>query len=180
MRSLVAYIIFLISLAILVSLSILYTQRFRALTHYTKQVESTYKVLLEFNKLFGYLKDAETGSRGFLLSGDSTFLSPYNTALDSIKPSLQKVYNLAVGQQKVVARLEALNILIYERLDIMKHSMLLYPNNRNDFIHVLNRGKAKMNECRILIANVNREMNSDLQQSQKSKAFYELVTPGFF
>jgi signal transduction histidine kinase len=180
MKSLIAYIIFLISLAILVSLSILYTQRFRALTHYTKQVESTYKVLLEFNKLFGYLKDAETGSRGFLLSGDSTFLVPYNTALDSIKPSLQKVYNLAISQPKVIARLNALNILIYERIDIMNHSMLLYSNNRNDFIQVLNRGKEKMTECRNLIATVDREMNSGLLQSQKSKAFYELVTPGFF
>jgi signal transduction histidine kinase len=180
MKSLFAYVIFLISLAILVSLSILYTQRFRELTHYTDQVETSYKILVEFNKLFSFLKDAETGSRGFLLSGDSSFLKPYDAALDSIKPCLQKVYNLTTDHPEVLPRLDALNILIYERLDIIQHSMLLYPTDRQDFIDVLNRGREKMDECRNLIELVGQDMNRALGENQKSKAFYELVTPGFF
>lgn len=180
MKSLFAYIIFLVSLAILVGLSILYTQRFRSLTHHTNQVDRTYSVLVELNKLLGYLKDAETGSRGFLLSGDSTFLSPYYTALDSIRPSFQKVYVLTEESPEIKPRLDALNILIYERLDIIKHGMILYPSARPDFLQVLNRGRAKMDECLKTLSLINQEMNVALMESQKSKAFYELVTPGFF
>lgn len=180
MKSLFAYVMFLISLAILVSLSILYTQRFRALTQLTGQVENTYEVLIHLNKLFSFLKDAETASRGFLLTSDSTFLAPYSTALDSITPTLQKVYDLTADHPEITPRLDALNILMFERLEIIKHSMILFPTARPDFLEVLKRGRQKMDECRQLIGHINSEMNDSLMKSRRSKAFYEVVTPGFF
>lgn len=180
MKIFLAYIVFLISLIILVGLSLLYTQRFRELTHYTKEVERTHNVIIQLNNVSSYLKDAEAGSRGFLLLRDSTFLDPYYEALDSIKPTFQKIYQLLEGVEPQRKRLDALNILIGERLDILDHSMVLFLANDTIFRQSLMRGRQKMNECRALIKEMKEEAYHALNASQRTKAFYELVTPGFF
>jgi CHASE3 domain sensor protein/nitrogen-specific signal transduction histidine kinase len=181
MKILFAYVIFLISLSILVGLSILYTQRFRELTRYTDQVEQTHMVILELNKLMSFLKDAETGTRGFLLSGDSSFLEPYQLALDSIKPTYQNILKIIPPGTEQYRRLESLNILFYERLDIMRHSTLLYSaTTREDFVNSLQRGKQKMSECRAVVQDMNEDAYHYLQRSRRTKAFYQGVTPGFF
>jgi signal transduction histidine kinase len=180
MRILIAYIIFLASLAILVSLSILYTQRFRELTHYTEQVEHTHTVIIELNKLMSYLKDAETGSRGFLLSGDSTYLGPYDMAMDSLKPTYQRIATLIPKGSLLESRVQRLNILFSERLEMISHSMLLYNLDREDFKAILLRGKNKMNECRSLIDEMNAYANYTLQASKRNQNFYLVVTPGLF
>lgn len=180
MRILVSYIVFIASLAILVGLSIIYTQRFRELTRYTNEVENTHKFIIELNKLMGYLKDAETGSRGFLLSSDSTYLGPYHLAMDSLKPTYKKIESLLPKGSPLQSRLQQLNILFNERLEMISHSMLLYNLDREDFKAILLRGKSKMNECRALIVEMNAYANYTLQSNQRNLNFYQVVTPGFF
>jgi signal transduction histidine kinase len=181
MKIFLAYIVFLISLTILVGLSILYTQRFRDLTRYSNEVERTHGVIIELNNASSYLKDAETGARGFLLSRDSSFLNPYYEALDSIKPTFEKIYRLLeednTSQRK---KLDALNILMKERLEILDHSMLMFLYNRAIYKSSLQRGRQKMNECRALIKEMTEAEYRSLLANQKTKAFYELVTPGIF
>ncbi|RAW01779.1 sensor histidine kinase [Pseudochryseolinea flava] len=180
MRISIAYIVFIASLAILVGLSIIYTQRFRALIKYTDQVENTHKVIIELNTLMSYLKDAETGSRGFLLSGDSAYLGPYNLAMDSLRPSYKRIAALVPNDSPLQTRLQQLNILFNERLTMISHSMLLYNLDRDDFEAILLRGKKKMNECRELILEMNAYANFNLQASERNQNFYQVVTPGLF
>ena len=180
MRIIVSYVVFLASLAILVSLSILYTQRFRDLTRYTSQVENTHQVIIEYNKLMGYLKDAETGSRGFLLSGDSAYLAPYNVAMDSMTPTYKRIAVLIPTGSALHNRLTKLNILFSERLEMISHSMLLYNLDKEDFKAILLRGKNKMNECRALIDEMNAYANYELRASKRNQNFYQVVTPGLF
>src|SRR5690349_560789 len=46
-----------------------------------KQVNHTNLVLTKLESILSVLKDAETGQRGFLLTGEDEFLEPYNGAL---------------------------------------------------------------------------------------------------
>jgi len=44
----------------------------------------TYVVLNQAERMLSAVKDAETGERGYLLTGDETFLEPYRAVQDTI------------------------------------------------------------------------------------------------
>ncbi len=44
-------------------------------------VESAYQTVGTLDKTLQLLQDAETGQRGYLLTGDSNYLDPYNSAV---------------------------------------------------------------------------------------------------
>ena len=60
------------------------------------------------NQLLQLVVDAETGSRGFLLTGDPRYLEPYNTAVADIGQSLEalrQAYAVAPGESAIIGQL---------------------------------------------------------------------------
>lgn len=55
------------------------------------QVEQTHRAIGDLEELLSNLKDAETGQRGYLASGDQRFLTPYNRALAALPESLRRL-----------------------------------------------------------------------------------------
>ncbi len=51
----------------------------------------TFKVLNSADDFMSALKDAETGQRGFLLTGDEAFLLQYTTVRDGVTQQLQEL-----------------------------------------------------------------------------------------
>ena len=47
----------------------------------TDRVSHTYEVTGALENVLSLMKDVETGARGYLITGDSTFLEPYQTAM---------------------------------------------------------------------------------------------------
>ena len=41
-------------------------------------VTHTHEVLSALDDVFGYVKDAETGQRGYIITGDESYLEPYH------------------------------------------------------------------------------------------------------
>ena len=62
-----------------------------------KSVRDTHTMLLSLNELFSTLQDAETGQRGFLLTGDEAYLQPYVDAVDTLPARLKAVERLGAG-----------------------------------------------------------------------------------
>ena len=50
-------------------------------------VEHTQRVQLELTTVESLLKDAETGQRGYLYTGEAKYLEPYNTAVQKLIPT---------------------------------------------------------------------------------------------
>ena len=64
------------------------------------------------------VKDAETGQRGFLLTGEARYLAPYGQALTELPHTLDNLSRAtAVRRPDQVERLERLRPLIKEKLD---------------------------------------------------------------
>src|ERR1700753_2972687 len=59
-------------------------------------VEHTQRVLLELTTGESLIKDAETGQRGFLYTGEDRYLGPYNTALTEVNSHIDKLGALVV------------------------------------------------------------------------------------
>ena len=101
-------------LAPLVMLVVLGTASFQsaeALLETNRTVTHTYQVLIAAEQLLSHFKDAETGQRGFLLTGKEEFLEPYTQALRSIDAEYERLQRLTddnVRQEERLARLRPL------------------------------------------------------------------------
>jgi CheY-like chemotaxis protein/signal transduction histidine kinase len=70
-----------------------------------KEVEKSDVALVSARKVSKIVADAETGMRGFLITGDEPFLEPYYSALNASAAEIQHLYDLEAGhplQQKRV------------------------------------------------------------------------------
>src|SRR5271170_1319577 len=91
-------------------------------------VSHTHDVIETTDAVMQRMVDAETAERGFLLTGDTTYLSPYTGADADVRRNLARVKQLTIDngveQQRlgvleplVAARLDALNRVIRARQD---------------------------------------------------------------
>jgi CHASE3 domain sensor protein len=58
------------------------------------EVTRTQQLVSELNGLLILVTDMETGERGFVITGDSTFLAPYENAKSKIDAQLVQFYSL--------------------------------------------------------------------------------------
>src|SRR5882724_6364388 len=54
----------------------------------------THEVLTKLTELLSTLQDAETGQRGFLITGEERYLEPYQAALQNIDPVIRQIREL--------------------------------------------------------------------------------------
>lgn len=182
MRILVSYLVFTGSLVILVSLSVLYNQRFSEYTRYTNAVEHTYTALISLNDLAAELKDAETSVRGFLLSNDSVYLENYPATLDSIHGSLADLKTVGIDRENR-EDLMALDVAAEERIVQLNATIRIFasgPRRRATLSQIYSGGREKMEQCIRLITAMKARENYQLGIRRRNKEFYELATPGFF
>lgn len=66
----------------------------RQLINNSQLVNHTNQVLLESENIISYMKDAETGQRGYLLTLNRTFLQPYTGSYDKVQTSYEELRTL--------------------------------------------------------------------------------------
>jgi len=77
----------------------------------TRWVEHTHKVIADSNELIKLMLDMETGERGFLISGKSLFLEPFDVASVIWKDKLLALRALVSDNPVQVARLDEIKAL---------------------------------------------------------------------
>ncbi len=182
MKILVSYLVFTGSLVILVSLSVLYNQRYTEYTRYTAAIEHTHTTLIKLNDLASLLKDAETSVRGFLLSNDSIYLEDYPATIDSIHTSLAKLGTIGLDRRNK-NDLAALEVAVAERIVQLNTTVRVFvsgPRNRTSLRQIYPGGRQKMEQCISIIDTLKARENNQLNIRRANKEFYELVTPNFF
>ncbi|MBE5317930.1 response regulator [Pedobacter sp. MR2016-19] len=130
----------------------------------TDLVKHSDEVILNAENIISYLKDAETGQRGFLLTGNKTFLTPYYGASDSAALILKKVELDTKDnsiQQKNIATLK--NIL-FKRLDIIKSTIEIKTLGGVIDPTVLFQGKVYMDEARGVVSKIVTEEKRLLEE----------------
>ncbi|MCF6128749.1 CHASE3 domain-containing protein [Flavobacterium sp. AS60] len=83
--------IFVVSIFAIFFISAVTFKHISLLDNSSKWVNHSYDINLELERLMSYIKDAETGQRGFLITKDSTFLVPYIQSKNKINQSFAKV-----------------------------------------------------------------------------------------
>lgn len=79
-------------------------------------VSHSRQVLLELSQTDLLLKDAETGQRGYLYTGDPRYLRPYDFAFTQIEPHIQNLARLTADNPTQQTRIPVLRRLAQEKL----------------------------------------------------------------
>lgn len=88
-------------------------------------VTHTHQVLENLTTLLSMLKDAETGERGYVITGDDAFLEPYHSAIRQIDSRLLVLKNLMTDNPRQIERLPGLERSIASRLNALKAGIAL-------------------------------------------------------
>jgi CheY-like chemotaxis protein/signal transduction histidine kinase/CHASE3 domain sensor protein len=102
---------FLMAVVAVVIILLLSYQSLQATTNTARNLAQSIEVLRSLQALFSTLKDAETGQRGFLLTGEESYLTPYTDAKDALPNEFKALRALLVNRPEQARRLDALENL---------------------------------------------------------------------
>lgn len=87
-----------------------FNQAFASVTH-------TYKVLTLLEDAQAHIADAETGQRGYLVTGRDDYFTLYGTAIAAVNSDIQQLRILVEGNPSQIANLDRLQNVIHGRLE---------------------------------------------------------------
>jgi len=135
-------------------------------------VDHTNKVLREATETFSIIKDFESGSRGYVITGDSNFLEHYASAKNNITGHIKNLKELTADDPSQQKRIDSLSVLIDKRIAFSRRSIQLRDEKGFEAARQLvgtAAGAFYMNKIRNVIAEIEDEENNLLiQRHQKN------------
>jgi len=149
-------------------------------------VEHTHEVLEGLEGTLSDLLDAETGQRGYILTGDEHYLEPYQTGIKAVHQKIGDIRVLVKDNPEQERRLDSLEPLIEAKLGTLKATIEMRKDETKGFEAALqfmktNKGKKEMEDVRKAVAdmeNVERELlkeRSEDAQDSASNAFHTIL-----
>jgi PAS domain S-box-containing protein len=89
-------------------------------------VTHTQQTLLELSQTESLVKDAETGQRGFLYTGDPKYLAPYDLAVGQVAGHIDRLAELTADNPRQQARISELRALVGEKLSELGQTISYY------------------------------------------------------
>ncbi|MFI7540717.1 methyl-accepting chemotaxis protein [Actinoplanes sp. NPDC049599] len=123
------------------------------------QVTHTYQVLGALDTVTSTLKDAETGQRGYLITGEDRYLTPYQDALRSIDPAIGAVASLTSDNAAQQERIATLRPLVKSKFAELAETIELRRTDgfaAAQAVVATDQGKAVMDQIRAVIAELEK------------------------
>jgi two-component system sensor histidine kinase EvgS len=152
----------------------------------TEARKRTYDVIIGANALLSELADAETGQRGYSLTGNEAFLEPYLAVRDSIDMHLRELQQIALPGA-AHQHLAVLSPLIGAKLAEMAYTIELRRNHElSAALSVINslQGKRLMDSIRVEMGSFVRLEESTLARQEEElqsglrRLLFSIVTAG--
>jgi PAS domain S-box-containing protein len=142
---------------ILFLLGQLLASEFRQSRSLRDAVDESYRARLEVQRLLSIHQDMETGQRGFVMTGDRSFLEPFELARNEVEPALTAVERHLGDRSPLRRDLQELRRLSGEKLRFSVDVVALRQAGREEEASGLvaqGRGKMIMDEIRARIARI--------------------------
>ena len=94
------------------------------------RVDHSRQVLYELSQTQSLIKDAETGQRGFLYTGDPKYLNPYTAAIGNIGAHIDTLAELTSDNGSEQARVAQLRTLSGSKLAELARTIALYKSGQ--------------------------------------------------
>jgi PAS domain S-box-containing protein len=118
------------------------------------------EVLFEVGQTESLLLDAETGQRGYLLTGETKYLEPYNHAVTQIDSHIQALTRLTADNPREQANVAQLGSLAHQKLNELQETIALARAGNVDRARAVvlsDRGRLLMGEIRQVLASMQSE-----------------------
>ena len=118
--------------------------------------------------------DADSGLRGYFLSGSDTYLGPLRTAQRELRGQVEQLKPLLADNPSQLKSLAQLQVLVTRRMDLMGQALDVYRHGGLDDIVAISRtqdDRAQMDEIRLQVVIMTGEQNELL--AARSAAFYD-------
>jgi CheY-like chemotaxis protein len=126
--------------------------------------------IVQVQNVLSSTKDAETGQRGFLLTGDEAYLAPFITGRAAIDGELSKIHALTADSPEQRQRSDQLQGLISAKLDELLNTIALKRAGKTEEALAAvrtDRGKVLMDQIRALVADMEDSDRAQLAQRQQ-------------
>jgi len=121
-----------ISLMILLVVSTVSYFTLQNLLKSNQAVEHSGQVMQRLEKVLSVMKDAETGQRGYLLSGKSNYLEPYNGAYHEAQLLTDQLISLTSGNRRQQSNISAIKTILAKRLTVLQQLVEKKTAGRTD------------------------------------------------
>ncbi|MDO9404946.1 MAG: CHASE3 domain-containing protein [Polaromonas sp.] len=124
---------------------------FRQSTQAVQNIEQAQQTSGAVNKLLQHMLDAETGQRGYLLTGDERYLEPYTTATTNISATMDTLRGLFLPYRDQLAEFAVMSRQISRKLAEMDLSVRMRKDGNEDawkFVLTTDVGKESMQAIR--------------------------------
>jgi methyl-accepting chemotaxis protein len=112
-----------ITLVILVIVGLISWRNLEKTSEDAAWVSHTQEVLTTVSRLMTALQDAETGERGYIITGDPEYLEPYRNGAAAVEGLHRRLVELVDDNPAQVARVQALSPLITARLRVLSEGI---------------------------------------------------------
>ena len=121
-------------------------------------------------RVLSALQDAETGQRGYLLTGDENFLRPFREGRGKVSREIARLHDVVRGDDSLGTDLNTLIPLVREKLDELGVTIDLYRQGDTEGSRALvseGRGRRLMDEIRTLVGRM-EEHEAGLMESRQA------------
>ena len=172
-------VVFVISLAVIFFTASVSYKHIIKLNESRDLVIHSYEVQLELERVISYIKDAETGYRGYLLYGDTSFLENFTNSRERVNHSffkLRKITSDNQAQQKKLKELHHLIVLRYTYFNKTYEDKDLYKKyyETNGKI-VMDQIRSKVDEMILLENNLLEKREYHFKDSVSYTPLYALL-----
>lgn len=131
------------------------------------QVVHSREVRGSLQRILSLVEEIETGQRGYIITGESSFLEPYQRATDKIEERLVHVKTLTTDEPQLQAQIETLIRLVQSRIAFAAESIELRRSQgfaaARDLL-LSGKGKQEMDQIRALIIEIREAEKIQLQE----------------
>jgi PAS domain S-box-containing protein len=134
-------------------------------------VQHALRVNAQVEAVGSLLKDAETGQRGYLLTGQEGYLQPYFTATEKLPGALEELDGMISDKPEQAKNLQKLRDLSASKLSELKHTIELNRQGHSEAARSVvqsNLGKNDMDEIRATLRRMDAIERNALDERERS------------
>lgn len=128
-----------------------------------QRVVDARELSLALERTESLLKDAETGQRGFLYTGDKKYLAPYNLATSQLAVHIDRLSQLTAQNPQESQSVAEIRTLAHQKLDELATTISLFQAGKPDQARVIvlsDTGLAIMDQFRDVVSSLQQQENS--------------------
>ncbi|NJC41681.1 PAS domain S-box-containing protein [Brevundimonas alba] len=131
------------------------------------EVDRSYQTRLQIQGVFSLLQDAETGQRGYVITGDDRFLQPYDEALRDLDRQMDRLGEMFSDQPEQQRDFRELKSLAARKLTLMESGIVARRDVSAEAamsVVASGQGKIVMDDVRVVVARMIRAEAAQLDR----------------